>query len=411
MVIKMNRRSPNIRFYEFNKDWEQRKLGDFTKLITKGTTPKDKSGKGTINFVKVENVNNGKIYPVNKIYEEEHENYLKRSKLKENDILFSIAGTLGRTAVVDKSILPANTNQALAIIRKYDFETDFLLTSLSGKAVTDFIRKNPTVGAQPNLSLEQVGKLEIWTPQLEEQQKVGSFFKQLDNTLALHQQLLNDHKQLKKAMLQKMFPQKGESVPRLRFANFTDDWEQLKLSDISEKITEKNRKRKYTETLTNSAEHGIISQSDYFDKTISNIKNIDGYYIVEPDNFVYNPRISNFAPVGPIKRNNLKKIGVMSPLYYVFKIHDVDPSFLENYFDTSYWHEFMKLNGDSGARADRFAIKDSVFKEMPIPYTNINEQEKIGNFFKQLDETIVLYEKKLKSYQELKKVMLQKMFV
>ncbi|MDY4496156.1 MAG: restriction endonuclease subunit S [Enterococcus faecalis] len=201
-----------------------------------------------------------------------------------------------------------------------------------------------------------------------------------------------------------------KKVPRLRFRGFSEEWEQRKLDDVSEKVTEKNKNRKVTETLTNSAEYGIISQSDFFDKDISNINNIDGYYVVRPDDFVYNPRISNYAPVGPIKRNNLNKIGVMSPLYYVFRIKDIDPSFLEKYFDTAYWHMFMKLNGDSGARADRFAIKDSVFKQMPIPYPSIEEQVKLGNFFKQLDDTIALHQRKLEQLKELKKAYLQLMF-
>ena len=207
-----------------------------------------------------------------------------------------------------------------------------------------------------------------------------------------------------------MFPKNGEKVPELRFEGFTDAWEQRKLGEISEKVTLKNKDNTFDETLTNSAEFGIISQNDFFDKEISNRSNLNGYYVVENNNFVYNPRISNFAPVGPIKRNKLGRTGVMSPLYYVFKTRNIDNDFLEKYFDTTYWHIFMKLNGDSGARADRFAIKDSVFKEMPIPFPKIEEQIKIGNFFKQLDDTIALHQLKLDLLKEQKKGFLQKMF-
>lgn len=191
MFPKNGVKVPELRFAGFADDWEERKLGQYTKLITKGTTPKDKTGIGDVNFVKVENITNGKIYPINKIKQHEHDNYLKRSRLEEKDILFSIAGTLGRTAIVNKSILPANTNQALAIIRGYDFDTNFLITSLAGNVVKEYIRRNPTVGAQPNLSLEQVGNLLVNTPNAEEQQKIGSFFKQLDDTIALHQRKLD----------------------------------------------------------------------------------------------------------------------------------------------------------------------------------------------------------------------------
>ena len=202
----------------------------------------------------------------------------------------------------------------------------------------------------------------------------------------------------------------SKKVPELRFKGFTDDWEERKLGDISYKVKEKNKTGEFTETLTNSAEYGIINQRDFFNKDISNAKNLTGYYVVKNDDFVYNPRISNFAPVGPIKRNKLGRTGVMSPLYYVFRTHDIDKNYLEKYFDTVYWHRFMKLNGDSGVRADRFAIKDSVFVEMPIPYPTIEEQEKIGSFFKQLDDTIALHQRKLELLKEQKKGFLQKMF-
>ena len=202
----------------------------------------------------------------------------------------------------------------------------------------------------------------------------------------------------------------SKKVPELRFKGFTDDWEERKLGDISYKVKEKNKTGEFTETLTNSAEYGIINQRDFFNKDISNAKNLTGYYVVKNDDFVYNPRISNFAPVGPIKRNKLGRTGVMSPLYYVFRTHDIDKNYLEKYFDTVYWHRFMKLNGDSGVRADRFAIKDSVFVEMPIPYPTIEEQEKIGSFFKQLDDTIALHQRKLDLLKEQKKGFLQKMF-
>lgn len=202
----------------------------------------------------------------------------------------------------------------------------------------------------------------------------------------------------------------NDTQPEIRFPGFTEDWEQRELSDISTKVQTKNKDREFTETLTNSAEFGIISQNDFFDKEMSNKNNIDGYYVVKPNDFVYNPRISNFAPVGPIKRNKLGRTGVMSPLYYVFSTNNIDNQYLETYFSTSYWHKFMKLNGDSGARADRFAIRDSVFVKMPIPYPSREEQEKIGQFFEVLSNAIDLQQRKLDLLNETKKGFLQKMF-
>ena len=203
---------------------------------------------------------------------------------------------------------------------------------------------------------------------------------------------------------------KKEQKPQIRFKGFTDDWEQRKLNDIAIKSTNKNNSMVYSETFTNSAEFGIISQKDFFDHDISNKENLNGYYIVENDDFVYNPRISTFAPVGPINRNKLNRTGVMSPLYTVFKTKNVNKRFLEKYFKSNHWHRYMFLNGDSGARSDRFSIKDYIFMEMPILFPKNNEQVKIGNFLDKLDQLITLHQRKYEKLKNIKKSMLEKMF-
>ena len=201
-----------------------------------------------------------------------------------------------------------------------------------------------------------------------------------------------------------------KKAPELRFKGFTDDWEQCKLSDISEKSYEKNTDNKYSTVLTNSAEYGIVKQRDFFDKDIANSSNISGYYIVRKNYFVYNPRISNQAKFGPINRNKLDETGIMSPLYLVFTVHDIDESFLETLFQTTTWHRFMYQNGDTGARADRFAIKDSTFMSMPIKVPPLEEQHKLALAFQQLDHTITLHEEKKRQLERLKSALLQKMF-
>ena len=200
------------------------------------------------------------------------------------------------------------------------------------------------------------------------------------------------------------------NTPNIRFKGFTDDWEQRKLGEIANKVTTKNKDTQYVETFTNSAELGIISQRDFFDHDVSNMDNISGYYVVDDDAFVYNPRISTSAPVGPINRNKLGRTGVMSPLYTVFKTHSVYSEYLEWFFKSTRWHSFMKFNGDSGARSDRFSIKDAVFFEMPIPIPDIEEQKKIGQYLSTLDNLITLHQRKCDETKELKKFMLQKMF-
>ena len=316
---------------------------------------------------------------------------------------------LGRVAMIpenNKFVL----NQRVALLRPKENISPLFLFSYINKHQQYF--KSQGAGmSQLNISRGSVENFTEYVPSLEEQTKIGNFFKQLDDTIALHQLRLNRYKELRQGMLEKMFPQDGEKFPRIRFNGFEDEWEQRQLGEISEKVTEKNKNNSFSETLTNSAEYGIINQRDFFDKDISNEKNLNSYYIVHPDDFVYNPRVSNFAPVGPIGRNKLGRTGVMSPLYYVFRIHNIDKTFLEKYFSSDGWHKFMKLNGDSGARSDRFAIKDAVFQEMPIPFPRLDEQIQIGDYFNHLEKTIDLHHQKVNNYKQLKKLMLRHMFI
>ncbi|MCD8290056.1 MAG: restriction endonuclease subunit S [Prevotella sp.] len=206
-----------------------------------------------------------------------------------------------------------------------------------------------------------------------------------------------------------------KNVPDIRFKGFEDEWKNVPLHDISYKIRDKNIKREYSVVLTNSAELGVIDQRDFFDRNIANENNISAYYLVEQNDYVYNPRISTTAPVGPINRNKLGYVGVMSPLYYVFRLRNIDSmdfQYLDYFFKSSAWHSFMIENGNSGARSDRFSISDTIFSEMPISCpTEIDEQRKIGSFFTTLDNLINKLEQKLEKQRNIKQALLQKMFV
>ena len=175
---------------------------------------------------------------------------------------------------------------------------------------------------------------------------------------------------------------------------FYVSWEQRKLGEVASKVTEKNVQNTVTETFTNSAEFGIISQRDFFDHDIAKADKIDGYYVVQNDDFVYNPRISVTAPCGPINRNKMGRNGVMSPLYTVFRAQGISKLYLEWYFKTSNWHSYMYFNGDSGARSDRFSIKNELFFEMPLPTPCHKEQERIGYLLDDLENLITLHQRK-----------------
>ena len=183
------------------------------------------------------------------------------------------------------------------------------------------------------------------------------------------------------------------------------------LKDFFSKVTEKNSDFSYTKVLTNSAEYGIIAQHDFFDFDVANSKNIGGYYVVHPDDFVYNPRVSVTAPVGPINRNKLGYTGVMSPLYLVFKIEGINKDYLCYYYRTNKWHRFMRLSGNCGARFDRLSISDDIFVQMPIEHpTDPKEQEAICDFFDNIDTLIDKVNANLASLKQVKEASLQAMF-
>ena len=246
----------------------------------------------------------------------------------------------------------------------------------------------------------------------QEQELIAKFFVYYDNIISTASSRLASLKQVKEASLQAMFPQKGETVPKIRFKGFEGEWEEVKLKDISTKVIEKNRLNNISITLTNSAEYGIINQRDFFDHDVSNTDNVSGYFIVQPNDFVYNPRISTLAPVGPINMNKLGYAGVVSPLYYVFRVTGFNKSFLDIYFHTNVWHKFMKDNGNTGARFDRLSISNELFYEMPIYCPrDENEQQQIASYFTSLDKQIAPQTQRLEKLRQIKAACLDKMFV
>ena len=404
--------APAIRFKGFSDAWEQRKLGDIADIVGGGTpsTGNQSYWDGDIDWYAPAEIAD-QIYANSsqkKITGLGYENSSAKM-LPPGTVLFTSRAGIGKTVILTRK---GCTNQGFQSIVPHRGELDsyFIFSRTE-----ELKRYGELVGAGSTfveVSGKQMAVMELMMPPtMREQQTIGGFFQQLDHLITLHQRKFEKLTNVKKSMLEKMFPQNGSSYPEIRFKGFTDPWEQRKLSEITDKVTEKNAGLQYVETFTNSAEFGIISQRDFFDHDIAKLGSLDGYYIVKTEDFVYNPRISTSAPVGPINRNKLGRTGVMSPLYTVFRPHDIDTTYLEYFFKCGYWHSFMNFNGDSGARSDRFSIRDNVFFQMPIPIPDIDEQRKIGELLTCLDNLITLHQRELEKLQNIKKSMLEKMFV
>ena len=200
-------------------------------------------------------------------------------------------------------------------------------------------------------------------------------------------------------------------VPRLRFPEFRNagEWKVAPLKTLAVKRTQRNRDGKLILILTNSAEMGVVNQRDYFDKDIAVQGNLNNYLIVGKGDFVYNPRISASAPVGPISRNNIEK-GVMSPLYTVFRFNNRNSDFYAHYFKSSAWHSYLRRVGNIGARHDRMAISNDDFMAMPIPDPLPDEQRKIADCLSSVDEVIELETQKLEVLKTHKKGLMQQLF-
>ncbi len=198
-------------------------------------------------------------------------------------------------------------------------------------------------------------------------------------------------------------------VPKLRFKEFSGEWEEKILDNFAKKNNDKNKAEEIKIVLSNSATQGIVKQTDYFDREIVTESNLGGYYIVEKDDFVYNPRISVSAPVGPIKRNKIEK-GVMSPLYTVFRFENMNLNFIEHYFSTNKWHDYLKSIANFGARHDRMNITGDGFFNMPLNIPTLPEQQKIADFLSKVDEKIEKLTKKKELLDQYKKGVMQKIF-
>lgn len=200
-------------------------------------------------------------------------------------------------------------------------------------------------------------------------------------------------------------------VPKLRFPEFRDagEWEVKPLRELAKRCTLKNGQGKLTRVLTNSAEFGVVDQRDFFDKDIANQNNLEGYYIVEKGDYVYNPRISASAPVGPVSKNNTAT-GVMSPLYTIFRFDNRQNDFYALFFKTTGWHHYMRRSSSTGARHDRIAITNDEFLALPLPVPPLAEQQKIAGCLSSLDELISLEAQRLDALKAHKKGMMQRLF-
>ena len=276
-------------------------------------------------------------------------------------------------------------------------DLSFIKISLLSERITAYLEScsSGSSNSQKRVTPEIIMSSEIIAPSLAEQRRIGAFFDRLDSLITLHQRKYDKLCVLKKSMLDKMFPKGGSLYPEIRFAGFTDPWEQRKLGEVARRVTRKNENRDSDLPLTISAQYGLVDQRTFFNNQVAS-KDMSGYFLLRKGEFAYNKSTSTDSPWGAIKRLEKYDMGCVSTLYICFELLSGDPDFLVTYYETDRWYKAVQLIAAEGARNHgllNIAPDDFFETQICIP-KRIDEQRQIGAFFDRLDSLITLHQRK-----------------
>ena len=371
--------------------WEQRKLIDVCDYVDyRGKTP-TKTDSGVF-LVTAKNVKDGYIdYGVSQEYisEDDYEEVMHRGKPEIGDVLITTEAPCGNVAQVNR----ADIALAQRII-KYRGQSNivdntYLKDYLQSPEFQNILNAKSSGGTVKGIKGSILHQQEIKYPKYEEQFKIGSYFNNLDNLITLHQRKCDDTKELKKYMLQKMFPKNGEKFPEIRFKGFTEAWEQRKLGDLLNETREKTSVED-EDTLLSCAIDGMFLNSELFShfRGSSNI----GYLKVKKNDLILSAQNLH---LGNCNVNLRFEHGIISPAYKVYELINCDPLFMQAWVKQDKTKDFfLKASTEGASICRKNIVWEELYKqELPVP--KINEQVKIGAFFQNLDNLITLHRRAL----------------
>lgn len=389
----MTNKVPNIRFKGFTDDWEQRKLGEVVSLRGRigfrGYKESDlvAPGYGAITFSPADIDEMGNVST-------ENNKYLSWTKYDESpeiqvdvgDILFTKTASIGKIGYIKDLKEKATINPQFALLTpKENSNGYFTFLSVRSDNFMKQVRGITGGSSVPTMSQEKLKELVFMSPSLGEQQKIGEYFSNLDHLITLHQRKCEQTKELKKFMLQKMFPKKGEKNPEIRFPGFTDDWEQRKFFDVVEIGSGMDYKH------LNEGDVPVYGTGGYMlsvDAALSDDKDAIG---IGRKGTIDKPYILR-APFWTV-----------DTLFYCIPKIDYDLEFTNCLFQNINW---KKKDESTGVPSLSKVIINNVKTATP----RLDEQQKIGEYFSNLDRLITLHQRKCEQLKELKKFMLQNMF-
>ena len=405
----MSKKSPQLRFEGFTDDWEERKLSDLFIKGGSGGTPKSTNKAfydGDIPFLGISDItkSNGFINNTEKHISSDGLNSSAAWIVSKGAISLAMYASVGKLAILN---IDAATSQAFynMIFDDYDLR-DLVYQRLNKANELSEWNKLISTGTQSNLNADKVKNFQMYLPKNHDEIKlISTFFKQIDNTIALHQRKLDLLKEQKKGYLQKMFPKNGAKVPELRFAGFADDWEVRKLNEVSDIYDG-------THQTPNYQDNGVMFLS------VENIKTLTSNKFISREAFEDEFKIR--PQRGDVLMTRIGDIGTANVVetdedlaYYVslalFKSEELNPYFLQAsiyapFVQDQIWKRTLHI-------AFPKKINKNEIGQVPINVPTLAEQTKIGSFFKQLDKTIALHQRKLDLLKEQKKGFLQTMFV
>ena len=396
----MSKKSPQLRFEGFTDDWEQRKLTDITSSYSGLTySPTDVQDKGTF-VLRSSNVKNDQLIDADNVYV--NPDIVNSNNVKVGDVIVVVRNgsrsLIGKHAIVTKEMPHTVIGAFMSAFRGEN--GDYINALLSTNNFQKEVHKS--LGATINqITGKDFSMMNFQTPKLEEQNKIGSFFKQLDNTIALHQRKLDLLKEQKKGYLQKMFPKNGEKVPELRFTGFADDWEERKLGEYVNFLN--GRAYKQSE---------LLDKGKYKVVRVGNFNTNDRWYYsdleLDQDKYAHKGDLlylwaTNFGPE------------IWSEEKVIYHYHIWKLELLNNNLDKQYLYTWLvtdkeRIKQNTNGTTMVHVTKGNM-EQRDFQFPGLNEQQKIGSFFKQLDKTIALHQRKLDLLKEQKKGFLQKMFV
>ena len=400
---------PEIRFPGFTDDWEQRKLGEVADIIGGGTpnTNNPEYWNGDIDWYAPAEI--GKQIYVKNSQKKISQLGLQKSSAKIlpiGTVLFTSRAGIGNTAILAKE---GTTNQGFQSIVPHENKLDSYFIFSRTHELKRYGEVTGAGSTFAEVSGKQMAKMPILIPYIDEQQKIGIFFKKLDDTITLHQRKLDLLKETKKGFLQKMFPKNGAKVPEIRFPGFTEDWEQRKLGELA--------------TIVRGASPRPIQDPKWFD-TESDVGWLRIADVTEQDGRIYYLE-QHISKLGQEKTRVLVEphlllsiaatVGKPVVNYVKTGVHDGFLIFLNAIFDREFMFQWLEMfrpkwqkYGQPGSQVN---LNSELVRNQEILIPNNEEQQKIGSFFKQLDDTIALHQRELDVLKETKKGFLQKMFV